>query len=43
MRSLSEAPNYASVIANILRQGQSRGIIFRERSNLNISMQGKLM
>ncbi|KAH7519232.1 lycopene epsilon cyclase, chloroplastic [Ziziphus jujuba] len=39
VRSLSEAPKYASVIANILRQGNSRGIIVRESSNVNISMQ----
>ncbi|KAL5572438.1 hypothetical protein UlMin_022035 [Ulmus minor] len=39
VRSLSEAPNYASVIANILKQGHSEGSLVRERSNWNISMQ----
>ncbi|CAK9177128.1 unnamed protein product [Ilex paraguariensis] len=37
VRSLSEAPNYASVIANILKQSQSRGML--TRSTGNVSMQ----
>lgn len=40
VRSLSEAPNYASAIANILKQDHSRGRLARERSTGNISMQG---
>ncbi|XP_062091073.1 lycopene epsilon cyclase, chloroplastic [Humulus lupulus] len=39
VRSLSEAPKYASVIANILKQGHSEGLVSRERSTKNISMQ----
>ncbi|XP_044464195.1 lycopene epsilon cyclase, chloroplastic [Mangifera indica] len=39
VRSLSEAPNYASAIANILKQDHSRGRLARERSTENISMQ----
>ena len=40
VRSLSEAPNYASVIANILNQDHSKGKPFLERRYANISMQG---
>ena len=40
MRSLSEAPKYASIIAKILKQGHSEGLVSQERSNGNISMQG---
>lgn len=39
VRSLSEAPNYASVIANILNQDHSKGKPFLERRYANISMQ----
>ncbi|KAJ9167979.1 hypothetical protein P3X46_019564 [Hevea brasiliensis] len=39
VRSLSEAPNYASVIANILKQDHSKGKLTRKRINANISMQ----
>lgn len=39
VRSLSEAPKYASVIANILNQGQMRDKLYQFRSNENISMQ----
>ncbi|KAB5552552.1 hypothetical protein DKX38_009863 [Salix brachista] len=39
VRSLSEAPNYASVIANILNQDHSKGKLIPERHNANISMQ----
>ncbi|XP_024017139.1 lycopene epsilon cyclase, chloroplastic [Morus notabilis] len=39
VRSLSEAPKYASVIANILKQGHSEGILSQQRDNGNISMQ----
>lgn len=37
VRSLSEAPKYASVIANILKKSSIRGML---SSNENISMQG---
>ncbi|WRX35286.1 hypothetical protein QQP08_027773 [Theobroma cacao] len=40
VRSLSEAPNYASVIANILKKDHSKGMRTSERNNGNISMQG---
>jgi len=40
VRSLSEAPNYASVIANILNQDHSKGKPTLERRYANISMQG---
>uniref|UniRef100_A0A2P2MIA1 Uncharacterized protein MANES_16G099600 n=1 Tax=Rhizophora mucronata TaxID=61149 RepID=A0A2P2MIA1_RHIMU len=39
VRSLSEAPNYASVIANILKHDHSNRKVLHERSNANISMQ----
>ncbi|KAE8714101.1 Lycopene epsilon cyclase [Hibiscus syriacus] len=39
VRSLTEAPNYASVIANILKKGQSNGLLTSERNNGNIPMQ----
>nr|KJB54410.1 hypothetical protein B456_009G032900 [Gossypium raimondii] len=39
VRSLSEAPNYASVIANILKKDNSNGLLTSERNNGNISMQ----
>lgn len=39
VRSLSEAPNYASVIAKILRQGRSRDMLAHGRFTENISMQ----
>ncbi|KAK8644982.1 hypothetical protein V6N13_118839 [Hibiscus sabdariffa] len=39
VRSLSEAPNYAFVIANILKRGHSNGLLTSERNNGNISMQ----
>lgn len=39
VRSLSEAPNYASVIANILKRDRSKGKLMHGRSNANISMQ----
>lgn len=39
VRSLSEAPNYASVIANILKKDNSNGLLTSERNNWNISMQ----
>ncbi|GMQ06072.1 hypothetical protein CsSME_00050802 [Camellia sinensis var. sinensis] len=38
VRSLSEAPKYASVIANILKQGHSRDKLSRSWSTENISM-----
>lgn len=38
VRSLSEAPKYASVIANILKQGHSRDKLSQSRSTENISM-----
>ncbi|XP_039031725.1 lycopene epsilon cyclase, chloroplastic-like [Hibiscus syriacus] len=38
VRSLSKAPNYASVIANILKKGHSNGLLTSERNNGNISM-----
>lgn len=41
MRSLSEAPKYASVIATILKPGHYKAIPGRQISNENISMQGK--
>ncbi|KAF7837934.1 lycopene epsilon cyclase, chloroplastic [Senna tora] len=37
VRSLSEAPKYASVIASILKGGHSWDILTRERSNKNLS------
>ncbi|KAF5748462.1 lycopene epsilon cyclase chloroplastic [Tripterygium wilfordii] len=39
VRSLTEAPKYASVIANILKENHSKGKTTHERSNVNISMQ----
>ncbi|CAI0387725.1 unnamed protein product [Linum tenue] len=39
VRSLSEAPSYASVISNILKQDQYNGNLGLRRSNANISMQ----
>ncbi|KAK9275977.1 hypothetical protein L1049_023253 [Liquidambar formosana] len=39
VRSLSEAPKYASVIANILKQAQSKDMHTGDRSTSNISMQ----
>ncbi|XWS72204.1 hypothetical protein CRYUN_Cryun02cG0020200 [Craigia yunnanensis] len=39
VRSLSEAPNYAYVIANILKKDQYKGMLTSERNNGNISMQ----
>lgn len=39
VRSLSEAPNYASAIAYILKHDHSRGRLTHEQSNENISMQ----
>ncbi|XP_022751742.1 lycopene epsilon cyclase, chloroplastic isoform X1 [Durio zibethinus] len=42
VRSLSEAPNYASVIANILKKDHSKGMLNSVRNNGNISMQGML-
>lgn len=43
VRSLSEAPNYASAIAYILKHDHSRGRLTHEQSNENISMQGMLV
>ena len=40
MRSLSEAPKYASVIANILKDGHAKDNITQERRKENLSMQG---
>lgn len=40
VRSLSEAPNYASTIANILKQDHPNAKLHHKRSNANISMQG---
>lgn len=40
VRSLSEAPKYASVIANILKRGNSEGILSQQINNGNISMLG---
>jgi lycopene epsilon-cyclase len=40
VRSLSEAPKYASVIANILKHGHSTDTLSRDKYNGNISMQG---
>lgn len=40
MRSLSEAPKYASVIAKILKQDHPKASRSRQISNENISMQG---
>ncbi|XVF29212.1 hypothetical protein REPUB_Repub15cG0101200 [Reevesia pubescens] len=42
VRSLSEASNYASIIANILKKDHSKGMLTGERNNRNISMQGML-
>ncbi|RYR67527.1 hypothetical protein Ahy_A03g013931 isoform A [Arachis hypogaea] len=39
VRSLSEAPKYASVIASILKEGHTSSIITHERSKENLSMQ----
>ncbi|XP_054807591.1 lycopene epsilon cyclase, chloroplastic isoform X2 [Prosopis cineraria] len=39
VRSLSEAPKYASVIATILRGGHSMDILTHEKSNKNLSAQ----
>ncbi|XVE70630.1 hypothetical protein DITRI_Ditri10aG0086600 [Diplodiscus trichospermus] len=39
VRSLSEAPNYASVIANILNKNHYKGMLTSERNNGYISMQ----
>jgi hypothetical protein len=38
VRSLSEAPNYASAIANILKYDHSKGKFTFESCNANISM-----
>lgn len=40
MRSLSEAPKYASVIANILKDDHSTDTPSCDKYNGNISMQG---
>jgi len=40
VRSLSEAPKYASVIATILNDGNARDIITYGRSKENPSMRG---
>jgi len=40
VRSLSEAPKYASVIANILKDGHAKDNITQERRKENLSMQG---
>lgn len=39
VRSLSEAPKYASVIATILKEGHARDFITHKRSKENLSMQ----
>ncbi|OMO91700.1 Lycopene cyclase-type, FAD-binding protein [Corchorus olitorius] len=39
VRSLSEAPNYASVIAKILKKNHPTGMLIGETNNENISMQ----
>lgn len=39
VRSLSEAPNYADVIANILKRGHINGVVTRGGYTENISMQ----
>lgn len=39
VRSLSEAPKYASVLANILKKGHSKSIVTGRRADENISMQ----
>ncbi|MBA0820914.1 hypothetical protein Goarm_017803 [Gossypium armourianum] len=39
-RSLSEAPNYASVIAKILKRDYSKGFLTFERNNWNMSIEG---
>lgn len=41
VRSLSEAPKYASVIAKVLKQGQVKDGLANGRSYGNISMQGE--
>lgn len=41
VRSLSEAPQYASVIANILKQSNVKNMLVGSRISENISMQGK--
>ncbi|MBA0876171.1 hypothetical protein Goshw_002680, partial [Gossypium schwendimanii] len=41
-RSLSEAPNYASVIAKILKRDYSKGFLTFERNNWNMSIEGML-
>lgn len=43
MRSLSEAPRYASVIATILRQSYSEEATTHKEFNENISTQGVQM
>lgn len=40
VRSLSEAPQYASVIATILKESHAREIVTHERSKENLSMRG---
>lgn len=40
VRSLSEAPNYAAVIAKILKQGHSKPMFDLGRYTTNISKQG---
>lgn len=40
VRSLSEAPEYASVIATILNEGNATDIVTFERSKENPSMRG---
>lgn len=40
MRSLSEAPKYASVISNILKDVHAKDTITQERRKENLSMQG---
>ncbi|XVF35059.1 hypothetical protein REPUB_Repub18cG0112300 [Reevesia pubescens] len=39
VRSLSEAPNYASIIVNILKKDHYKGMLTGERNKRNISMQ----
>uniref|UniRef100_A0A7C9DUE9 Lycopene epsilon-cyclase n=3 Tax=Opuntia streptacantha TaxID=393608 RepID=A0A7C9DUE9_OPUST len=40
VRSLSEAPKYASAIANIIKRGSSKNAILLQKNFQNISMQG---
>lgn len=40
VRSLSEAPKYASVISNILKDVHAKDTITQERRKENLSMQG---